>query len=175
MLEKKLRSKLIYQGKIIRVRSDDVILENGVKTIREVVDHRGGACALVKTKNKEILFVKQFRYALGTDVLELPAGKIEANEDPLTTITRELMEEVGIKATKIESMGYILPTPGYSSEKIYLFYVEEYEECPSHFDEDESLEVISLSISEAYQMMEQSQIIDAKTLCLLAKCQKKLM
>jgi len=175
MIEKKIKSRIIYQGKVIHVKCDDVVLENGIKTKREIVEHRGGVCCLVKTKENKILFVSQFRYALAEDVLELPAGKREAGEDPLTTIKRELKEEVGIIADEIIECGYIYPTPGYSSEKIYLYYVEEYREGEQEFDSDENLILHEIPIKLAYEMVNDGRIKDAKTICLLMKCQNKLM
>ncbi|HRT69174.1 MAG TPA: NUDIX hydrolase [Bacilli bacterium] len=175
MIEKKIKSRIIYQGKVIHVKCDDVVLENGIKTKREIVEHRGGVCCLVKTKENKILFVSQFRYALAEDVLELPAGKREADEDPLTTIKRELKEEVGIIADEIIECGYIYPTPGYSSEKIYLYYVEEYREGEQEFDSDENLILHEIPIKQAYEMVNDGRIKDAKTICLLMKCQNKLM
>ena len=175
MIEKKIKSRIIYQGKVIHVKCDDVVLENGIKTKREIVEHRGGGCCLVKTKENKILFVSQFRYALAEDVLELPAGKREAGEDPLTTIKRELKEEVGIIADEIIECGYIYPTPGYSSEKIYLYYVEEYREGEQEFDSDENLILHEIPIKQAYEMVNDGRIKDAKTICLLMKCQNKLM
>ncbi|HOE06978.1 MAG TPA: NUDIX hydrolase [Bacilli bacterium] len=175
MIEKKIKSRIIYQGKVIHVKCDDVVLENGIKTKREIVEHRGGVCCLVKTKENKILFVSQFRYALAEDVLELPAGKREAGEDPLTTIKRELKEEVGIIADEIIECGYIYPTPGYSSEKIYLYYVEEYREGEQEFDSDENLILHEIPIKQAYEMVNDGRIKDAKTICLLMKCQNKLM
>jgi len=167
MIEKKIKSRIIYQGKVIHVKCDDVVLENGIKTKREIVEHRGGVCCLVKTKENKILFVSQFRYALAEDVLELPAGKREAGEDPLTTIKRELKEEVGIIADEIIECGYIYPTPGYSSKKIYLYYVEEYREGEQEFDSDENLILHEIPIKQAYEMINDGRIKDAKTICLL--------
>ncbi len=175
MIEKKTKSRIIYQGKVIHVKCDDVVLENGIKTKREIVEHRGGVCCLVKTKENKILFVSQFRYAFGEDVLELPAGKREINEDPLTTMKRELKEEVGVIADKILECGYILPTPGYSNEKIYLYYVDEYQVGEQEFDSDENLMIHEIPVEQAYEMVKDGRITDAKTICLLMKCQNKLM
>ena len=175
MIEKKVKSRIIFQGNVIKVKCDDVLLENGVKTKREIVEHKGGVCCLVRTKEDTIIFVSQFRYSLGTDILELPAGKIEVGEDPLTTMKRELIEEVGVVADKVIEYGYILPTPGYSNEKIYLYYVDQYHEGKQKFDIDEDLVLHYLPIKEVYEMIEDGRIIDAKTICLCMKCQKKLM
>ena len=175
MIEKKIKSRIIFQGKVIKVKCDDVVLENGVATKREIVEHLGGACCLVKTKNEEIIFVSQYRYSLGIDVLELPAGKLEVGEDPLTTIRRELEEEVGVVAEVVTELGYILPTPGYSSEKIYLYYVDSYHNCDSNFDFDEHLTVRYIPIKKVYEMVANGEIVDAKTICLLLKCQVFLM
>ena len=123
-MEKTVKSNLIYKGKIITVLKDDISFEKKdgteVNAIREVVLHNGGACALVRTKENKIMFVKQYRYSIKDYLYELPAGKIDPNEDPDTTIIRELEEEVGIIAKSIERLGRIVLSPGFSNEFIYL-------------------------------------------------------
>lgn len=172
--ERKLNSKVIYEGKIINVYCDDVYIEGlNINAKREIVKHNGGACALIKLKNGRIKFVKQYRYAVGKELLELPAGKIDPLEDENTTIVRECQEEVGILPNKVEYMGYMHLSPGFCNEVIYLYYIDDYKECDKHFDFDESLDEYEYTFDEAINMINEGIIVDAKTICLLYRCQDK--
>lgn len=168
-MEKKINSELIYDGKIIKVLKDDVIVEKGkgIKSVREVVEHHGGVVGLVLTNDKKIKFVKQYRYAIKDYLLELPAGKLEIGEEPKDAIYRELQEEVGVKANKIDFVGSCYVSPGYCTEMIYMYYVDDYDETDTNFDECEDLDLVELEISEAYELAETGKIIDGKTLCLM--------
>lgn len=168
-MERKIKSDLIYNGKIIKVLKDEVFVEkgDGIKSIREVVEHHGGAVGLVVTRNRKIKFVRQYRYAIKDYLLELPAGKLEVGEDPKDTIYRELQEEVGVKAKKIEEVGRCYVSPGYCTEMIYMYYVDDYENTDTNFDECEELDLIELDVHEAYKLAETGKILDAKTLCLM--------
>ena len=116
--ETTLDSKEIFAGRVIRVTLDTVRLENGHTSTREVVHHHGGACIMPVTDDGEIYMVRQFRYALGEEVWELPAGKLEQDEDPFAAAKRELEEECGLTADEYTSLGVLYPTVGYDSEKI---------------------------------------------------------
>ena len=168
-MEKTIKSNVIYKGKIITVYKDDVYVDKngGINTIREVVHHNGGVVGLVKTKDNKIKFVSQFRYPLKKEIIELPAGKIEIGEDPLETIHRELQEEVGVYANKIEFVGKMYVSPGYCDEAIHMYYVDDYNETEKCFDEDEQLNIFEVDINKAYEMIDKGEIIDAKTFCLL--------
>ena len=113
------------------------------------------------------MFVKQYRYTIKDYLYELPAGKIDSNENPNVTIVRELEEEVGIKATKVESLGRIVLSPGFSNEYIYLYYVDEYEQSNVNFDEDEELEYFEFTIDEVLEMIKNGVIYDAKSVALI--------
>ena len=168
-MERKINSELIYDGKIIKVLKDEVLVEKGegIKSMREVVEHHGGAVGLVLTKDKKIKFVKQYRYAIKDYLLELPAGKLETGEDPKEAIYRELQEEVGAKANEIIEVGSCYVSPGYCTEMIYMYYVDDYEMTETNFDECENLDLVELDVIEAYKLAETGKIIDAKTLCLM--------
>lgn len=171
--EKKISSSLVYDGRIIKLYKDEVELDDGVKAFREVVHHNGGACALVKTKENKIIFVKQYRYAFKEEMIELPAGKIELNEDPLNTIIREVEEEVGVKPLNATFIGKLYLTPGFCDEIIYLYYIDEYIETSTHFDFDESIDRIELTIDEAIDSIEKGIIKDAKTISLIYRMKDK--
>ena len=176
-MEKTINSNLIYKGKVITVYKDDVLVEKngGIKSIREVVHHNGGVVGLVKTKNRKVKFVSQYRYVLKENIVELPAGKIEIGEDPKETIYRELIEEVGVKANNIEYVGKMFVSPGYCDEAIYMYYVDDYEDAEQSFDEDENLDVFEVEVEEAFKMIENGKLIDAKTVCLLLMKKEELL
>ena len=168
--EKQLSSKIIYEGRVIKLRRDEVeIVENGVKTTREVAMHPGGCCCLVKTEDDKFLFVRQYRYPYNEFTIEVPAGKRDNGEDPLDTITRELQEEVGIKPKRLDFLGRVYPSPGFMNEVLYLYYTDDYEKSSLEQDFDESLDVLKLSIDEALAYIDEGKIVDAKTIIVLLK------
>lgn len=166
--EKTLKENYVFKGKIINVRKDDVLLPNGNESIREVVEHSGGAAILCEKEGK-ILMVRQYRYAYGEEVWEIPAGKINPGETPEQTAIREIEEEGGVKAKKVERLFVIYPSPGYTNEKIYVYRVLSFEETPSHLDEDEFLESKWFSKSQLKNMIDNGEIKDGKTLVALLK------
>lgn len=169
--EIKISSKEIYNGKVIKLRVDKVNIEGkNIEANREIITHNGGCCALIKTKENKIIFVKQFRYAYNEFTLELPAGKCEIGEKPIETITREVEEEVGIIPNKIYEMGKMYPSPGYTNEIIYLYYIDDYKLSKTHFDEDEDLDTVEYDIDHVMELINDGKIVDAKTLILIYKC-----
>ena len=175
-IEKLVQREVIYKGKIINVYNDVVFLDKKNRSShREIVEHNGGVCAVIKTKENKIKFVKQFRYAFGEDVLELPAGKIEKGEEPDIAIAREIEEEVGTSANRIEKIGLMYPSPGYCTEIIHLYYVDDYEECEQHFDPCEDLDTFEYTYEEALEMINDGRIVDAKTICLLFRVREKFI
>ena len=164
-MEKKIASELIYDGKIIKVYKDKVICENGNEATREVVRHHGGVGVLAVVENK-ILLVKQYRYPNATDTLEIPAGKLELNENTEICALRELEEETGYSAKSIDKIANFLPTPGYSDEWLYIYEAKDVfkVENPRACDEDEEIEVIAMDIDEAYQKVVCGEIFDSKTM-----------
>lgn len=164
MEEKTLSSKIVYAGKIMTVRSDEVEVEGGRKSFREVVEHSGGV-TIVAIKDDSILFVKQFRYPIKKVMLELPAGKLEVGEDPDTACERELEEETGYHAKHWTSLGYIYTSIGFCNEKLYLYLAQDLEFVGEHPDEGEILENYEYKISDVEKMISSGEITDAKTIC----------
>lgn len=164
-MEKKIDSHLIYDGKIIKVYKDTVECENGNKALREVVRHHGGVGVLAIINNK-ILLVKQYRYPNATDTLEIPAGKLELDEDTTLCALRELEEETGYSAKSITQIAKFLPTPGYSDEWLYVYEANDVfkVENPLSCDEDEEIEVVAIDIDKAYQKVVNGEIFDSKTM-----------
>lgn len=167
-MEKLLNRQEIFEGKVIHVVKDDVVLDDGSKTIREVVYHNGGVCIALKEGDKYFM-VRQYRYACGKEMLEFPAGKIEKGEEPDIAIERETIEETGYKATSIKKMGHVIPTCGYDSEKIYLYYGIAGQNVGQHFDTDERLKLEKYTFAQIKEMIQNNEIDDSKTIALMYK------
>ncbi len=166
--EKTIENKEIFKGHILGLRKDVVSLPNGKTAFREVVEHPGAVCVAALTQDKEIVLVKQYRYAVSNLILELPAGKLEKDEIPLAAAKRELTEETGIIGEDFKSLGYIYVSPGYSSEIIYLYTCKVEAKNEMNLDEDEFLEPVYLKFDLALKMVLDDEIHDAKTqICIL--------
>lgn len=167
--EKTLSTKEIFKGKVFTVHVDDIELPDGSKSFREVVEHSGGVCVAAITDEDELFFVRQFRYPYGRELLELPAGKLEKGEDPLTAGERELQEECGVTAEEIIPMGTVYPTVAYCSEVIHLYAAKNLKKTSQNLDEGEFLSVEKIKIKEAAEMVMNGEISDSKTVALVLK------
>lgn len=166
--EKEVSSNLIYKGKILSLRVDDILTGDGKSAKREYVEHRGGAGVLAVDKEGYVYLVKQYRYAYRQELLEIPAGKLEEGEPPILTAERELEEETGLKA-KIQEFGLLYPTPGYTNEPLYIFLATDLQRGNMHLDDGEFLDVVRMPFEQAYQMVLLNQIKDAKTVVAILK------
>lgn len=166
--EKTVRKNYIYRGKIINVRCDDAELPNGRPCRREIVEHPGGACVLC-VKGGKVALVKQFRYAYGEAIYEIPAGKLNEGEDPMLAAERELGEETGMIADELVLRFVLYPTPGYTNEKIFIYEALGVREGKQHLDEGEFLNVEFVPIEDALEMVENGAICDAKTIVALQR------
>lgn len=172
LFEKTLNSQKIYDGKVFKITKDDVELSHGHKTIREVVHHNGGV-VIVAEKNGKIIMVEQYRYPTKEVLFELPAGKLDIDdEDVLSAAQRELEEETGFIAKNWESLGFIWTTPGFCNEKLYLFKAYTLLFKGQHLDEDEILNYIEIDKNEVFDMVKNGIISDAKTICALMRAYK---
>lgn len=161
--ERKTGGKRVYDGRIIKVDVDDIELPDGHKSMRECVRHMGGA-AIFAVIDGKVLLVKQFRYAYGKEIYEIPAGKLEKGEDPLFTAKRELEEETGYVAD-IRHMLDIYPTPGYSDEVIHIYRAENCVFKKQKLDEGEFLKCELIPVPVVLKMISDGSINDAKTIC----------
>lgn len=168
MKEKKIDGEVLYAGRVVRLERDRVLCPNGRESVREVVRHNGGAAILCLNAQEEVLLIRQFRYPYNEILLEIPAGKLEKNEDPYTAAVRELEEETGNRAAELEYLGKIYPTCGYSSEIIYLYLAKDYVFTETSFDEDECIEACFVPQSRVKEMILSGEIKDAKTICALS-------
>ena len=163
--EKQTNRKKIYNGRVIDVVCDDVILQDGKASKREVVLHSGGVVILAVDKNNMVYMVRQYRYAIQKEIYELPAGRLEKGENPFECAKRELEEECGLVADTWESLGFIYSSPGILSEKLYLYKATNLKQTQQHLDEGEFLSVCKFNIDNVLGMIKENKINDAKTIC----------
>lgn len=174
-LEKTLKTEAIYKGKKVLFQRDEVELESGRKTQREFVIHPGSAAIIPMFTDRRIILIKQYRYAVKNTLYEIPAGTMEAGETPFQCAHRELTEETGYTAGRLEKLIQFYPSPGISSELMHLFLAKDLRKvnvgaglpCPIS---DETLEVIEVNIDDAVEMIKNGKIIDAKTICAILLC-----
>lgn len=159
----KVDSKRIYEGDIVNFRVDTVRLEDGQETTRELVEHNGGVVIACQPTPDEIVLIRQYRYSVDEELLELPAGRIETGEEPLHAATRELIEETGYDAKAWRELVRMYTAPGFCNEMLYVFHASNVELVSKNLDYDEETEVIVLSIEDAWQLVLDGKIRDAKT------------
>lgn len=172
--EKTISVEQIYNGKIIDVTRERVLLENKSEAYREVVHHSGGVCILPINDKGEVLFVRQFRYPFKEVLLEIPAGKRENGEDPKECGLRELKEEVGAEAKNITYLGKLYPTVAYDTEVIYMYMAQDLSFGEQKLDEDEFLDIVKIPLDKAYKMVLNDEIPDAKTQIAILKAREML-
>lgn len=165
-MEKQLKRQDIYDGKVIHVIKDEVVLDDDTNTIREVVLHNGGVCIGLRD-NGYYYMVRQYRYAQGKEMLEFPAGKIEKGEIPDEAIVREVQEETGYTSKNIKKLGTMVPTCGYSSEIIHLYFGDVDSYVGQHFDVDERIKLEKYTFKEIKEMIKKGEIDDGKTIALM--------
>ena len=158
------RSKKIYDGKVISLRIDKIQLSSGDVFEREVIEHPGAVAMLPFLDDGRLLLIKQYRHPVGEVLLEIPAGTLHKNEDPKDCARRELIEETGYEAGKIKELIRCFLAPGYSSEKIHLFYASELRKVGDSPDIDEMIELCPTPIDRVQDMIINGEITDAKTI-----------
>lgn len=171
--EKTLSSESIYKGKIIDVSRYEVELPNGAKGMRELVHHQGAVGITAVTEENKMVMVKQFRKPLDRTLVEIPAGKLEANEDPKSCARRELEEETGYSAKKLEYVASFYTSPGFSNEIMHIYFADQLTPGEAHTDDDEFVELMELTLDEALELERRKVIYDAKTVYALQFLQLK--
>ncbi|WP_330988655.1 NUDIX hydrolase [Staphylococcus pseudintermedius] len=161
--EKTISKESIYKGKIIELEKHKVSLPNNETAYREVVKHNGAVAICALTPDQQVILVKQYRKALEQELLEIPAGKLEPGEDRESAAMRELEEETGYKAKKLTLIGEVYGTPGFSNEKISVYFADNLVEGKVNLDEDEFVEKVLYSLDDVKKAVEARTIEDAKT------------
>ncbi|MCK5379254.1 MAG: NUDIX hydrolase [Acidobacteria bacterium] len=167
--ETKIDGRRVFEGRILTLEVDRVRLPSGGQSEREVIRHPGAAVMVPVTEAGEVLFVRQFRYATGEILLELPAGKLDPGENPATCAERETAEETGFRPGTVEKLGEFYTAPGFTDELIRAFLVTDLVPAPeAEADADEVLEMVSLTVDSYAEMVARGEIRDAKTLAAMA-------
>lgn len=163
--EKTIATKPIYDGKIISLQVDDVRLPDGKEAKREIVKHPGAVAVIPVTADGKMIMVKQFRKALEKTIIEIPAGRIEPNEDPKMTAIRELEEETGFGTNDMTYLQSFATSPGFADEIIHVYVAKQLFEIdnPADGDEDEFIDLVTVTIEEAEALVASGDVFDAKT------------
>ncbi len=171
--EEKIASERIFSGHVLDFYVDKVRLEDGSEAAREVVRNKGAAAMLALDADDGVFLVRQFRYPVGRTLLELPAGKLDAEEEPLACAKRELLEECGLSAKTWIPMGSMWSSPGFCDEKLWLFAAKDLANLGACPDDGEFLDIVKIPFGEAVGMVLSGEIEDSKSQILLLKA--KLM
>ncbi len=172
--EKQLTTNTVYEGRIVTVKNDTAELVNGSVVYREVVEHSGGVAIVPVDSKQEVHMVRQFRYPMREEILEIPAGKLERGEDPYDCAVRELSEETGCTAGRIVSLGEFFPSPGFSSEVLYIYLATDLTPGEMNLDEDELLDVETIPLEDLVKRIMSGEIKDAKTIIGILKAKDYL-
>lgn len=166
--------KPVFAGRLVNLAVESVTLPNGVVAELEIVHHPGGAAVVALDERNRVCLLWQYRYASGGWLWELPAGKLDPGETPESTALRELEEEAGIRASRLERLGSMIPTPGYCNEVVHLFLARDLVQVPAAPEEHELFEVHWLPFEEALGQVYDGTIRDAKTMLGLTLCAHRL-
>jgi ADP-ribose diphosphatase len=169
------KSDILFKGKVFDLKVDEIEYESGNKGIREIAIHPGGAVVVAIKDDGKIIMVNQFRYPLQKKILELPAGKLDKNEDPYICAVRELEEETGFKAKKVEKLGQIYTTPGFCTEILHIYIAKNLTRGNHNREEGEQgMEVLELTKDQIEEKIMSNEITDAKSICGIYLAQKYL-
>jgi len=163
-VEKTLSSRLIYEGRAVKLRVDTVRLPNGRETSREIVEHSDCVAIVAIDEKDNVLLVKQFRQPVEKALLEIPAGGIEPGEDPVTTVRRELREETGYLPRKVERFGGFYSAPGYCTEYLYLYLATDLISSPLSAEDTENISLIRVPAAQIPSLITSGSICDAKSI-----------
>ncbi|HEV8353927.1 MAG TPA: NUDIX hydrolase [bacterium] len=160
--ERTIRSTRVYDGRLVALRVDEVELPSGKTAVREIVEHRGAVAIIPLLPSGDVVLVRQYRAPAGRRLLEIPAGTIEPGEPVAACASRELAEEVGLRAERWQPLGAILPSPGFLTEVVHLFLAEDLSPHPVDAEEEE-MEVVAVPLDEAVDLVTRGEICDAKS------------
>ena len=173
--EKTIKTKTSYKGNFLTLHSDKVLLPNGNTSTREWIKHPGAVCRVPILPNGRIVLIRQYRYAVKEEMIEIPAGKLDQNEIPEKCALRELEEEIGYRANKLTLLANIHPAVGFTNEKMWLYLAENLVKTKQSLDADEFLEAIPTKLDDAVKMVWNGQITDVKTIIGILWAQRMLL
>ena len=174
MSEEILKSEYLYRGSVVKLRLDQVRLPNRNVVAREIVEHRGAVAIVALDDEPRVLLVRQYRVGAARETLEIPAGTLEEGEDPALCAIRELKEETGYSAARWEPLGYFFSSPGFCTEKMYLFLARQLSAGAASPEEDESIAVEWLPLARAIDAIERGGIVDGKSTVGILRVWRKL-
>lgn len=163
----RIKSELLFKGRAFSIRRDSLKTPNGSETKIDIVEHSGSVVLIPIDNDRNMLFVRQYRHPAGRDLLELPAGTRDGDEPHEHCAAREIREETGMEAGKLQKVGEFFLAPGYSSEFMVVFLATELKHNPLDPDDDEFLQVEKIPVKKAIEMAEQGLMPDAKSLAAL--------
>ena len=166
---KLLGKRVVHRGNIVDLEVHRIGFEDGVEVELEHVLHPGGAAVVAVDDQGRVALVEQHRHAVGAVLLELPAGKMKRGEEPIRCALRELEEETGVRTDRLETLGAVWTTPGFSDERIWLFYTESLLPGERNLDRDERLDVRWVPFEQALDWALSGRIEDAKSVCALVR------
>lgn len=178
MSEEIVKSEYLYRGKVLNVRLDQVRVTTESKArvlVREIIEHRGAVAIAAIDSQDRVLLVRQYRSAAQRALLEIPAGTLEAGEDPALCAARELKEETGYSAAEWKEIGKMLPSPGFCTEQMHLYLAQNLTASAASPEEDESIQVEIIPFTDAIAKIERGEIIDAKSIVALMRIWKQRM
>ena len=173
--EKTIEAKTVYEGTILTLKRDKIFLPNGNTSTREWIKHPGAVCCVPILPNGKIVLIRQYRYAVKEEMIEIPAGKLNQNEIPEKCALRELEEEIGYRANKLTLLANIHPAVGFTDEKMWLYLAEDLVKTKQSLDADEFLEPIPAKLDDAVEMVWNGQITDVKTMIGILWAQRMLL
>ena len=166
---KLLTRKQVYPGRVVNLWVHRIALPNGKTTELEVIQHPGASAVVPIDHDGQVVLVRQYRHAAGGWIYEVPAGKLDAGEDPQDCARREVREETGFQAGDLHSLGWIWTTPGFTDEKIWLFAATDLVAAEQDLDDDELLEVVHVPRDQAIEMAVDGRIGDSKSVAALLR------
>ena len=172
--EKTIKTKTAHKGTFLTLNSDKVLLPNGNIGTREWIKHPGAVCCVPILPNGKIVLIRQYRYAVKEEMIEIPAGKLDQNEIPEKCALRELEEEIGYRANKLTLLANIHPAVGFTDEKMWLYLAEGLVKTKQSLDADEFLSLFPTKLNEAVDMVWSGKITDVKTIIGILWAQKTL-
>ncbi len=170
--EKTVETNTVYEGIIVNIKRDIAELQNGKKVRREVVEHPGGVAIVALDDENNVIAVRQYRYPMAEELLEIPAGKLEIGEDPYECAVRELSEETGFAAEEMIYLGATYPSPGFCKEILHIYMARKLVSGEMHLDEDEFLDVEKVPIDDFADMIMRNEICDGKTIIGVLKAKR---